>query len=155
MSAREAIELCRLAHSTAGSRWPTPLLAFLDELPDKHHVPDWTCLCVRDLLNDFGKLDNELKDALKFARDRAAIESGVEDIRCRAWALWNRRSIEGSSYTSVAQLLFAICGSSSSPSRRLLFATPILLLEQENANDDEVFDRVLTHFSDYVESLSL
>jgi hypothetical protein len=152
MSPLDAIGECRRGHEIGGARWPMPLINYLANLPDDRGVFDWLCSCVGDLLDHFGKSTAEIREALSSARGQAAEGADREAIEKVAWVFWSRRLPEDATFTAVAQLLFAL--SRADRSDPFAFAgacsTPICLLEGLEACRGDVFDRVISHFSNYV-----
>jgi hypothetical protein len=153
MTSRQAIAESRRAHELNGTRWPVPLLNYFDGSPDDGRAFDWLCSCVGELLNHLGKASAELTEAVSWARRQAADGPDNEAVERMASGLWSRRSPEQPEITAVAQLLFAL--SRSDRSQHISFAgacsAPICLLERLESERGEVLDRVISHFSRYVE----
>jgi hypothetical protein len=153
MTPDDVIEKCRIAHEINGARWPVPLLIYLEDRPNEGRVFDWLCSCALELLGHLGKASAELEEALSWARQQAADGPDREAVEQMAWRFWLRRSPRAPEMTAVAQLLFSLSRSDRSEPSSLACAcsTPICLLERLEAKRGEVFDRVILHFSNYVE----
>jgi hypothetical protein len=155
MTSQQAIAESRTAHELNGARWPVPLLNYFDSSPDDVRAFDWVCSCIGDILGDLGKASAELTEAVSWARRQAADGPDREAIERMASGLWSRRSPQQPEITAVAQLLFAL--SRSDRSQHISFAgacsAPICLLERLESERGEVFDRVILHFSRYVEGM--
>lgn len=156
MSPQDAIASSREARQMPTASWPVPLLRFLDQPPDDQRMFDWLCSAVGNLLTHFSRATPELDEAVAFARRAAAEAISTEQIEQRATSLWLRRG-DGLHFTAVAQLLFALSRGDRAQRHMLAGAssTPILLLEELESRDGEVFDRVIQHFIRYVDARNL
>ena len=154
MSPQGAIADCQKARETEGARWPMPLLAYLDDPTNNGRAFDWLCSCVGELLEYFGKSSAEFSEALSWSCRLTGDDIDIQAIEQRAWCFWSRRSPEDVPFTAVAQLLFALSRSDRSHRTHHIAAcsAPICLLERLESRRGEVFDRVISHFSRYVDS---
>jgi hypothetical protein len=156
MSPHEVITECQRLREIKGACWPFPLIRYLDDPPSECRVFDWLCLCVGDLLHYFGRSTAAIEDAISSLRQHTAKGTGRDEIEQTAWHFWPHRSPNDPTFTAVAQLLFAFSRADQSPSNRKAWScsTPIILLEDLESRQGEVFDRVLRHFSNYLDGHS-
>jgi hypothetical protein len=156
MSPQEAIASSREARRMPTASWPVPLLRFLDQPPDDQRMFDWLCSAVGNLLTHFDRAMPELDEAVGFACRAATEAISTEQVEQRAMSLWLRRG-DGLHFTAVAQLLFALSRGDRAQRHMLAgaSATPILLLEELEPRDGEFFNRVIQHFTRYIDDGNL